>query len=133
MNNHIIFVESADEVKQFDPVAYFDTTPEGLQRTYNRPKLENLKNENIIVGADFTEEQDAMDEENEQQSALEVIEQQRREQYQTLAKRIKRQKAIEKTLKKVELKQHMQDKGKKYVVQQEGKPPVYKWKQVRKG
>eukprot|EP00027_Filamoeba_sp_ATCC50430_P015759 CAMPEP_0168567638 /NCGR_PEP_ID=MMETSP0413-20121227/15117_1 /TAXON_ID=136452 /ORGANISM="Filamoeba nolandi, Strain NC-AS-23-1" /LENGTH=233 /DNA_ID=CAMNT_0008599853 /DNA_START=44 /DNA_END=741 /DNA_ORIENTATION=+ len=105
VNNHIVFVDSTEEMKEFDPVAYFDTTPEGLERTYNRPKLEVLKNENLIVGTNI----DTMDED----SVLESIEEQRRAQYQELSKRIKRHKAIQRVVKAAELKKNLQDKTRK--------------------
>ena len=38
-SQHIIFTESRDQQKRFDPEDYFATTTAGLSRRFNRPKL----------------------------------------------------------------------------------------------
>ncbi|KAK3747761.1 hypothetical protein QZH41_008782, partial [Actinostola sp. cb2023] len=43
-NQHIVFVDSKKEAKHFDAAKHFNTLPELMGRTYNRPKLETLKN-----------------------------------------------------------------------------------------
>jgi U3 small nucleolar RNA-associated protein 11 len=50
-NKHVIFVENEEEVEEFDPVEYFDTIPEALDRTYNRPKVSALKTDSLIVNS----------------------------------------------------------------------------------
>lgn len=47
---HIIFVETEEEAENFDPVEYFHTTPEFVNRAYNRPKIEDLEKGSIFVG-----------------------------------------------------------------------------------
>ncbi|CAL1536419.1 unnamed protein product [Lymnaea stagnalis] len=42
-NSHIIFVDSKEDAKNFDPAKFFDTHPAFVDRAYNRPKLETLK------------------------------------------------------------------------------------------
>lgn len=39
---HTVFVESREEAKQFDPVIHFDTVPELVDRSANRPRREQL-------------------------------------------------------------------------------------------
>lgn len=46
---HTIFVDSQKEAKEFDPVEYFDTVPEALNRTFNRPKKQDLESQSLIV------------------------------------------------------------------------------------
>ena len=48
---HVVFVESKEDQKAFDPETFFDTTADGLDRNYNRPRrnphelVENLGQE----------------------------------------------------------------------------------------
>lgn len=42
-NTHIVFVDSEQEAKEFDPVKHLDTAPELVNRKFNRPRLETLK------------------------------------------------------------------------------------------
>ena len=41
-NKHVVFVDDEEEAQQFDPARHFDTAPELLDRSYNRPRLEQL-------------------------------------------------------------------------------------------
>ncbi len=47
---HTIFVGSAKEALDFDPVHYFDTVPELAGRSFNRPRKRTL-NEMVVHGA----------------------------------------------------------------------------------
>lgn len=49
-NEHHIFMSDPTDVKEFDAVEYFDTAPELVDRTFNRPRVEDLKNPNFIKG-----------------------------------------------------------------------------------
>jgi len=44
---HTIFVDETEEVESFDPATFFETTPEFVERTYNRPLRSALKQEPI--------------------------------------------------------------------------------------
>ena len=46
-NTHTFFVDNEKELATFDPVKQFGTHPSLLGRTYNRPELDNLKNNNL--------------------------------------------------------------------------------------
>lgn len=41
-NQHVVFVDDEEEAEQFDPAQHFDTVPELLDRSYNRPRLSQL-------------------------------------------------------------------------------------------
>jgi U3 small nucleolar RNA-associated protein 11 len=42
-NKHIVFMDSEKDAKKFDVVRHLDTAPELVHRTFNRPRLETLK------------------------------------------------------------------------------------------
>ncbi|KAI8810828.1 Utp11 protein-domain-containing protein [Cladochytrium replicatum] len=46
---HTIFVDDEDEAKKFDPVERFDTKPEFLDRTFNRPRASAISEEESLV------------------------------------------------------------------------------------
>ena len=41
-NRHVVFVDDEAEAARFDAAAHFDTAPELLERTFNRPRLAQL-------------------------------------------------------------------------------------------
>ena len=45
---HTIFVDTKEEADNFDPVQYFDTVPELVDRVYNRPKVSTLKKQLLL-------------------------------------------------------------------------------------
>jgi len=49
VNTHTIFVDTVEDAEQFDPVEYFHTIPEAVERTYNRPTIDTLQTENLFV------------------------------------------------------------------------------------
>jgi U3 small nucleolar RNA-associated protein 11 len=42
-NKHIVFMDSEKDAKKFDVARHLDTAPELIHRTFNRPRLETLK------------------------------------------------------------------------------------------
>ncbi|KAG2436623.1 hypothetical protein HYH02_011558 [Chlamydomonas schloesseri] len=48
---HTVFVDSEREAREFDPAKYFDTPAELLDRTFNRPRKEQLADRGAVVGA----------------------------------------------------------------------------------
>jgi U3 small nucleolar RNA-associated protein 11 len=44
---HIVFMEDDDEVENFDPAAHFNTLPELMDRTYNRPRVNTITDQTI--------------------------------------------------------------------------------------
>lgn len=47
---HVVFVESAAEARAFDAAAYFGTPAELLDRTFNRPRSEQLASAGAVLG-----------------------------------------------------------------------------------
>lgn len=48
---HTVFVDSAQEAREFDAAKYFDTPAELLDRTFNRPRKEQLADRGAVTGA----------------------------------------------------------------------------------
>jgi U3 small nucleolar RNA-associated protein 11 len=47
---HIVFVDTEEEAKSFDAAEHFDTEPELVNRTFNRPRRAQLEEEDAVVG-----------------------------------------------------------------------------------
>jgi len=41
-NRHVVFVDDEEAAQAFDPAQHFDTAPELLDRSYNRPRVAQL-------------------------------------------------------------------------------------------
>uniref|UniRef100_A0A0B7ABJ7 U3 small nucleolar RNA-associated protein 11 n=1 Tax=Arion vulgaris TaxID=1028688 RepID=A0A0B7ABJ7_9EUPU len=48
-NSHFIFIDSPKDAKSFDPAKFFDTHPAFVDRAFNRPKLNSLKEGKFLV------------------------------------------------------------------------------------
>ncbi|KAM7452135.1 UTP11-like [Porites harrisoni] len=117
-NQHIVFVDSKKEAQSFNAAAYFDTVPELVSRTYNRPKKETLKNHLIQVPDDHI---------------VQKLEKQRRRCYDELRERIEREKKIRKISEELELQKNLMGKGRRVKIQKDEKSaPIYRWKKERK-
>ncbi|CAI4231165.1 unnamed protein product [Auanema sp. JU1783] len=122
-NNHVVYVDDAEQAKSFDPVDYFQTTDELLARRYNRPKVEDLETK-VIVG---TFDKATVDE----------VDRTRRVKYNELYKRINRAKELEVVVAKLQLKKDLADSTREVApkkVRKGGskKAAVYKWTYERK-
>ena len=51
-NQHLIFVDNEDEVEKLDPVEYFDTVPELVERPHNRMKKETVEEQKVDAPED---------------------------------------------------------------------------------
>ena len=47
---HTIFVDTEEEAKKFNAAEHFDTEPELVNRTFNRPRRSQLEDEDAVVG-----------------------------------------------------------------------------------
>lgn len=120
-NNHVVFVDSKKDVKNFDAAKHLNTHPSLISRTYNRPTLEMLQKGDIKIPADTNN--------------VEVLGQQRHQRYKELTKRIAREKELGIIAEKLEMKKHLMDKkSKKKKVKEETKTQSaqYKWTFERK-
>lgn len=116
-NNHVFFVDSLDEVKNFDLAERLNTHPSLLDRKTNRVRISDLKDK---VVSDIKD--DALQERNKTYSELE--------------KRIHREKDLSVVEQKLQVKKNLKDKNVKKPKQikpgTKDTPPVYKWEFERK-
>jgi U3 small nucleolar RNA-associated protein 11 len=122
---HNIFVDTVEEAKNFDVVSHFDTAPELVDRTYNRPRKETLE-KGVYIGSN---DEGAHITRKRVRKALEEKE----KSYDQLNKRIKRSEKLKTTVKCLMLQRHLMGKGskKKLADAENGKPAVFKWKKQR--
>ncbi|PIK44167.1 putative U3 small nucleolar RNA-associated protein 11 [Apostichopus japonicus] len=124
MNKHTFFVDTAKEERDFDVAKRLNTHPSLLHRTFNRPKLEDLKK------GKFSRQEGDMEKEFQAQ----MLEKSKQEQYDQLVQRIKREKQLGIIGAKMQAKINLKDRGKKVLLQEETQttPAVYKWLYKRK-
>ncbi|CAO3675157.1 unnamed protein product [Umbelopsis ramanniana] len=121
-SSHVVFVDTEDEVKKFNPAKHLNTLPELVNRKFNRPTVDSLK-KNVIANASVDS-----DDENEKE-----MKKARRMKYKELASRIVREEQLSKAEREIEIQRAMQSKGKKKRVgTDENGLPIYKWKADRK-
>ncbi|KAM4885052.1 putative U3 small nucleolar RNA-associated protein 11 isoform 1-T1 [Sylvia borin] len=77
---HLFFVDTKQEVQEFDIAAHLDTVPELVDRVYNRPTIATLQKETVKGPTDPVH--------------LKKLAQQRKNQYDLLRQRIEREKAM---------------------------------------
>jgi len=80
---HTVFVDSAAEVEEFDPEAFFDTPKELIPRAYNRPTKKMLEGK-LLVGQNNISQED-----------LQQIEKAKLQKYQELTSRMKRKRDLD--------------------------------------
>lgn len=51
-NQHLIFVDDEKEMEEFSAEKYFDTTPDLVNRTFNRPRKSTLKTAKVMGATD---------------------------------------------------------------------------------
>ncbi|GJJ75543.1 U3 small nucleolar RNA-associated protein 11 [Entomortierella parvispora] len=117
--NHIVFVDTEEEVKTFDPAKHFDTAPELVHRKFNRPRTSQLKRE---VAVSHVEKADIKAATKERERALAE-----------LASRMEREETMSKLEQEMKLRKNLMLKGrkKKIGVDKDGLAK-YKWKADRK-
>lgn len=124
--SHVIFVDNEKAVKKFDAAKHFKTTPELVDRAFNRPTITQLEGSSMIVSKTGPK-------------MAAKVEKEREKSYKELNERIFRQDQIKGTLNKLEDQRKMLGKGKrrKISVKDEfGEDIVektqFKWKLKRK-
>ncbi|KAF9179264.1 UTP11-like, U3 small nucleolar ribonucleoprotein [Haplosporangium sp. Z 767] len=117
--NHIVFVDTEEEVKTFDPVKHFDTAPELLHRKFNRPRTEQLKKELSVSRVEKAD--------------IKVAAKERERALTELASRMEREETMSKLEQEMTLRKNLMLKGrkKKIGVDKDGLAK-YKWKADRK-
>lgn len=118
-SNHIVFVDSEKEARKFSPVKHLNTLPELVNRKFNRPRIETLREQAIIAphtGRDLKE-----------------IKKERERTFKELASRMKREEELSRAEQELAIQKALRQKGqrKKVGVDKHGLP-VYKWNTERK-
>ncbi|KAI9322127.1 small-subunit processome [Dichotomocladium elegans] len=115
---HIVFVDTEEEAKKFDPVVHLDTVPELVNRKFNRPRVETLRKAPIIAP--------------ESGAALKDLRKEREAKYKEFVARQKREKSLARLERELEIQKALQQKGAKKKVGVDALGlPVYKWKAQR--
>lgn len=123
---HVVFVDTEEEAKSFDPAAHFDTVPELLDRSYNRPKIAQLEDAALVSAGAMAEK------------LVNKAERRKESSYKELVQRQQRQSVLGKLAQEMEYDRHVMGKGRKRKLNQEekedgtGKQKVFKWKTERK-
>eukprot|EP00301_Raphidiophrys_heterophryoidea_P019173 c4146_g1_i1.p1 GENE.c4146_g1_i1~~c4146_g1_i1.p1 ORF type:complete len:252 (+),score=34.07 c4146_g1_i1:44-799(+) len=119
-NKHTIFVDDKESASNFDAAKHFQTHPDLVGRTFNRPTLDQLKQENIIPvpGGRMKNK----------------IEKARLSKYKELEQRVERIGKLSDARSEMQLHRQLMAKGKrKLITKRKGrKLPVYKWVMERK-
>ena len=121
-NTHTFFVDTEKEKKKFDIANRLSTHPSLLDRTHNRPKLEDLRSGKFEVG-DLDPE------------LMETVEKRAGKAYKELHQRLERERQLGVVQNKMEMKAALREKVKpvKQLVQEDKNvAPVYLWPQERK-
>lgn len=117
---HKTFVDTQEEVEEFDAAKHFDTAPELIDRAHNRPRIADLE-KGIVMGQHTAKQ-------------LKRIQKEKDKSYTELAMRLRRAKKLKKTVAAVQLQKSLMGKGSKRKVadgDSTGGVPVFKWKRVR--
>jgi len=119
-NKHTVFVDSTQEANNFSAVEFFQTIPEAVNRTFNRPKLEDLQSTQLTL--------------NKYQPRLVQIEKEQKKHYDELLTRVDRDQKIGQTLQIMQLQKNLLGKGKRKKVKSdnENNSLVFKWERIRK-
>eukprot|EP00622_Pseudochattonella_farcimen_P004600 FR740008.1.p1 GENE.FR740008.1~~FR740008.1.p1 ORF type:complete len:252 (+),score=37.65 FR740008.1:62-817(+) len=120
INKHTVFLDDQAAVENFDAADHFDTAPELVGRTFNRPRKAALHADNVLQGPQNAKE-------------LMKAEKQRRLAYETLAKTLERGQKLDRAMDHKVAEKNVMGKGRKRKVKaaEDGKPAVYKWKRKR--
>ena len=118
--SHKIFVDSENEINDFDPVKHFETTPDFIDRNYNRLK-ESVLTENNVINVENVKD-------------YKKVLRKRSKAYDELQARISRGNKIKKTIDLLQTQRNIMGKGTKRKIKDQstdGKPAIYKWKRER--
>ncbi|CAG8485251.1 6381_t:CDS:2 [Ambispora leptoticha] len=118
-SNHIIFFDTEEEVKNFDPAKHFNTLPELVNRKFNRPRIETLEKQALVLPEDIKQ--------------LRKMQKERINKYQELADRLEREDKFVTLEQELVTQKNLMGKGrrKKVGIDKNGLA-VYKWKNERK-
>lgn len=122
-NQHVVFVDDEEEAQLFDPARHFDTAPELLDRSYNRPRLAQLANAQAVSGGAAAA------------TAVARLEKKRAGSYRELLQRQQRQQKLGSLAQQMAYDKQLTGKGRKRKLRPEeagGQSDVFRWKAERK-
>ncbi|XP_021417148.2 probable U3 small nucleolar RNA-associated protein 11 [Oncorhynchus mykiss] len=119
-NGHTFYLDSKQEVADFDLASHLDTAPELVDRVYNRPTLHTLESQTIQGAVEPL--------------VIKKLARQRKHQYKILSQRIDREKKMFVIGQKIQTRKDLHDKNKKVKVSKEtvNASAVYKFEAKRK-
>jgi U3 small nucleolar RNA-associated protein 11 len=118
INTHTIFVDSVEEVTNFEPADHFETEPKMVQHSYNR-----LTSQQLSVGPPLSHTPEAIEKAKRKCEAS----------YRELNQRIHRSKELLRIARKMKTQKDLMAKGKKRRITGDGKTPrTYIWRKERK-
>jgi U3 small nucleolar RNA-associated protein 11 len=119
---HTIFVDTKAEAEQLDLAEHFDTLPELVDRTFNRPTKAQLQT------ASLAEAHRSLD-----RTTLKRAEKVRAANYSELASRLARDEKLKKVEREMDMQKALMGKGRKTKIGVDAVGlPMYKWKPDRK-
>lgn len=122
-NKHTVFVDDEEAADKFDPAAYFNTTEELLDRSFNRPRKEQLADPGAVsAGPDAP-------------ALAARMERKKRVAYKELLQRQERQEKLASLVQRTAFEKELMGKGRKRKLTPEeasGQQGVFRWKQERK-
>ena len=143
---HTIFVQSAEQAQEFDVAAHFDTLPETVHRTFNRPRLSELQAQAEAKAKRNNDSDEDDDDAEPALSAAAILRQEeaaqrlakraakaREASYRELEQRTQRVQVLSHAAAHLETEKLLKGKGRKRKIQaaEFGKPAVYKWRRKR--
>ena len=117
---HTIFVDKAEDVKNFNAAQHFDTEPELVHRTYNRPTRQQLQT--MWIDAPETGKD------------IKKLRKKREKAYRELKERSDRRRELKTVVEHMQVQRNLEGKGRRQKVKdaEEGKPAIYRWRKKRK-
>ena len=100
-NQHAIFLDTAEQVTNFNAASYFDTAPELVERAYNRPKIAALQAGSVIQNK------------NVDSRSMSRLAEKRKKKYREMTARKKRKAELVRVQEKLELQKKLMGKGRR--------------------
>lgn len=130
-NTHTVFVQSPKEAQEFDAAEHFDTCPELMGRSFNRPRKEVLENE-ALKDNGLTESDVAFLSEAREREARKLLRSRARKNLE-VDQRTRRLRTLERAEAHIVTDKLVQGKGRKRKIKaaQNGQPAQYQWRRKR--
>ena len=133
---HTIFVDCKEDATKFDPVEHFDTVPELVGRSFNRPRRDDLERTAVQTKGTMSSirtEQDLQSHAKLQRKMVKGITKEREASYREVADRERRLAVLAKAESHLVTEKLIAGKGRKRKIKpaKGGQPAQYKWRRQR--